>query len=84
MVRFLLPFEMGTIKTIQNGTDWADFDYDHPILIIGSSHSSIKQPILEWLVETWGDKVSTGFDGDNYYIDFPTEADLTWFKVRWL
>jgi hypothetical protein len=61
-----------------------DVEYDHPILIIGSSYSSVKQPIMQWCAEIWGDRVSMGFDGDDYYIDFPTEADLNWFKLRWL
>jgi hypothetical protein len=82
MVRLLLPFSMG--KEVRTKDKWVDFEYEHPILIIGSSYSSIKQPILEWLVDTYGTDVKTGFDGNEYYIDFPTEADITWFKLRWL
>ena len=62
--------------------------YDHPILNVGSSYSSIKTEIMQWLIEYYGDTYAThpvrvGFDND-YYIDFDTEQDLTRFKLRWL
>lgn len=58
----------------------------HPILEVYSSHCSIKAPIQEWLVENYGTRVQPGFDGEagEYYIDFPTEADITWFRLMWL
>jgi hypothetical protein len=55
----------------------------HPFLDIGSSHSGVKAHILEWLTEQYGDKCSVGFDGVDYFIDFPTEPDLTMFLLRW-
>lgn len=80
--RLVLPFSMGTYGLVD------PFTYepmiDHPILDIGSSYSSIKVPIQKWLFDTHGDKFETGFDGNDYYIDFPTEADLNWFKLKWL
>ena len=82
MARLLLPFEMGRMSLINPHTFEAE--YDHPILNIYSSYSSVKQPILAWLVENYGNRASTGFDGNEYYIDFPTDADLMWFKLRWL
>jgi len=81
-VRLTLPFSMG--REIPSHHPYIDAEYDHPILIIGSSYSSVKQPIMQWCAETWGNRVSMGFDGDDYYIDFPSEADLNWFKLRWL
>ena len=81
-VRMLLPYSMGKFGPMDPRT--FEHDIDHPILEIYSSHSSIKQPIMEWLVETWGDKLGMGFDGTDYYIDFPSEADMNWFKLRWL
>ena len=59
----------------------------HPILEVHSSYSSIKTEIMQWLIEYYGDTpdddVRVGFDTE-YYIDFDTEQDLTWFKLRWL
>lgn len=81
-VRMLLPHSMGRVTVINPHTFEAE--YDHPILNIYSSYSSIKQPIMEWLVETWGNRLAMGFDGNDYYIDFPSEADMNWFKLRWL
>lgn len=84
MVRMHLPFSMGTPGV----TNPVTFEQDirHPILNIGSSYSSIKTPIMQWLAENYGNKVNCGFDGEceEYYIDFPTEADVTWFKLRWM
>lgn len=82
MVRLTLPHSMGRMTAVNPQTFEAE--YHHPILNIYSSYSSVKQPIMEWCASTWGNRVSMGFDGDDYYIDFPTEADLNWFKLRWL
>ncbi len=82
MVRLSLPYSMGRTTVVNPMT--FESEYDHPILNIYSSHSSVKQPIMQWCAEIWGNRVSMGFDGDDYYIDFPTEADLNWFKLRWL
>lgn len=81
MIRVYLPLTMGH-RTSFNPMTYEE-EWEHPILYVGSSHSSIKQPIMEWLAETYGTEVQPGFDGE-YYIDFPTEADVTWFKLRWL
>ena len=79
-----LPFSMGT-PGVTNPVTFEQ-DIQHPILNIGSSYSSIKPDIMEWLAATYGTRVQPGFDVDceEYYIDFPTEADVTWFKLRWL
>ena len=84
MVRLYLLESMGTTVSVNPVT--YEPDVSHPILHIGSSYSSIKQPIMEWLAENYGTRVQPGFDTEveDYYIDFPTEADVTWFKLRWL
>ena len=81
MARLLLPFSMGS--QVYAHPDTYEPTIDHPILDIGSSYSGVKTPILEWLQEKYGDTASTGFNGDEYYIDFPTEADITLFMLRW-
>jgi hypothetical protein len=81
-VRLLLPYSMGSEVYVNPMT--FEPAIDHPILDIGSSYSSVKQPIMQWCAELWGNRVSMGFNGDDYYIDFPTESDLNWFKLRWL
>ena len=83
-VRLYLPERMGTTVSVNPVT--YEPVVKHPILNVYSSHCSIKMPVLEWLDDTYGDSTYTGFDGERgeYYIDFPTEADVTWFKLRWL
>ncbi len=80
-VRMYLPFSMG--KTIH--TDPFTFEpvIEHPILDIGSSYSVIKPHIEDWVDEHCPDR-AIGLEDGNYYIDFPTEADMAWFKLRWL
>lgn len=74
---------MGTTVSVNPYT--YEPDVRHPILNVGSSHCSIKQPIWDWIREQHGDGgCHFGFDGNEYYIDFPTEKDVTWFKLRWL
>lgn len=80
--RMLLPFSMGTYGRMD--PDTYERPIDHPILDIGSSYSWVKEPIMDWLVETYDDNFKIGFDGIDYYIDFLSEADLTWFKLKWL
>lgn len=83
MVRLLLPFSMG--KVIYSDPMTFEEHIDHPILSIGSCSANVKQPIWDWLKEQYSDsECSVGFDGSEYYIDFPTEADVTWFKMRWM
>lgn len=81
-VRMYLPFSMG--KTIR--TDPFTFEpvIEHPILEIGSSYSSVKSHILEWMAEQYDIRGIVGSEDRGYYIDFPTEADMVWFKLRWL
>jgi hypothetical protein len=84
MIRFYLPIEgMGITKGVDPNT--YEPDMYHPILDVGSSYSSVKTEIMQWLAEYYGDdpEQRTGIDHE-YYIDFDTEADLTWFKLRWL
>lgn len=80
--RLVLPFSMGTYGLIDPVT--YERPLDHPILVVGSSNAIIKWPIIQWLTDTYGDRFSTGFDGTDYYIDFPSEEDITWFKLKWL
>lgn len=80
--RLLLPFKMGKYGPMDPLT--YERKIDHPILDIGSSHSWVKAHIQVWLVNHYGNDITIGFDGNDYYIDFPTEADLNWFKLRWL
>lgn len=80
--RMLLPFNMGTYGIMD--PDTGECPLDHPILVVGSSNSTIKWPIMWWLIDTYGDRISTGFDGTEYFIDFPSEEDITWFKMKWL
>lgn len=78
----VLPFSMGTYGPMDLYT--CERPIDHPILDIGSSNTIIKWPIVQWLTDTYGDRFSTGFDGTNYYIDLPSEEDITWFKLKWM
>ena len=80
--RMLLPFSMGTYRPANSFTVYQEID--HPILSIGSSYSAIKEPILVWLHEQYGNQIHYGFDGKEYFIDFPSEADKTMFMLRWL
>ena len=80
--RMLLPFSMGTYGPMDSNT--RERPIDHPILDIGSSYACVKEPIMYWLVETYDDNFKIGFDNNDYYIEFLTEADLNWFKLRWL
>jgi hypothetical protein len=81
--RLFLPFSMGRETVVDPVT--FETEIDHPILDIGSSYSSVKYPIIEWLVDRYGTNCSTGYDGDagQYYIDFPSEKDITVFLLRW-
>lgn len=81
-VRMLLPFSMGREVLTTHPFDTPYIE--HPILDVGSSYSSVKQPIMAWCAEHYGNRISMGFDGNDYYIDFPTEADVTVFKLKWL
>lgn len=85
-IRFHLPLNLGRQVYVDPVT------YEprviHPILDVRSSYCSIKTEIMQWLIEYYGDTYAThpvrvGFDNE-YYIDFDTEADLMWFKLRWL
>ena len=82
MVRLYLLESMGTTVKINPVT--YEPDVRHPVLNVYSSHCSVKMEVLDWLAENYGGRASTGFDGNEYYIDFSTEADITWFKMRWL
>lgn len=80
--RMTLPFSMGTYGLMDPVT--YEQPIDHPILNIGSSYCLVKFHIIEWLDDTYGDQVKTGFNGTDYYIDFPSEEDITFFKLKWL
>ena len=80
-VRMLLPFEMGKVTSF-NPTTFEE-TIDHPVLDIGSSWAAVKPEIREWMVDTFG-FCHTGFDCGKYFIDFESEADMAWFKLRWL
>ncbi len=82
-VRMYLPFSMGKVTH----TDPYTFEpiIEHPILDIGSSYSSIKPHIIKWLAEQHYNVLDiVGIADGNYYIDFRTEEDMIWFKLRWL
>lgn len=80
--RLSLPFSMGTYGSVD--PDTYEHSINHPVLDIGSSQSWVKTHIQVWLVNHYGHDFTIGFDGNDYYIDFPTEADIAWFKLRWL
>ncbi len=80
-VRMSLPISMG--KVVHTDPFTLEPEIDHPILDIGSSYSSVKPHILDWLIKHYGNNFSIGIDGE-YYIDFPTEKDLLWFKLKFL
>jgi len=83
MTRLLLPFSMGTVVGVNPMT--YEEQIEHPVLHIGSCSANVKQSIWDWLKEQYSDgECRVGFDGSEYYIDFPSEADVTWFKLRWL
>ena len=58
--------------------------YDHPILEIGSSYSTLKTEIRIWLNENFGTNWEFTFSGNDYQLWFRTEAHKTWFLIRWL
>lgn len=74
MIRVDLPFELGTRRL--------DGTIDHPVLDIGSSYSSLRQDVQDWLSEHCPE-CGLGFDG-GYHIEFRSEADATLFRMRWL
>lgn len=81
-VRMSLPFNMGTSGAVDPYT--FEQKVDHPILDIGSSQASIKQPVQEWLVNNFNNECRWGFDGKEYFIDFPSESDMVWFTLKWI
>lgn len=79
-VRKYFPFSMG--KTTYIDTFTLEPVIEHPILDIGSSYSMLKSHIEDWLDEhctEW----DIGLEDGEYYIDFPTEEDVTLFLLRW-
>ena len=84
-VRMQLFFDMG--KVVHTDRFTLEPVIEHPILDIGSSFSRVKQHIFDWLTVRYGVRAvgdMLGFADGEYYIDFPTEADMIWFKLRWL
>lgn len=84
-VRLQLPLSMGKTPHIDPYT----FEpvIEHPILKVGSSYCGVKSHITDWLAEQYGIRNigdMIGFADGEYYIDFPTEADMVWFKLKWL
>ena len=80
-VRIQLPFSMGKVTYPDPNTFEPVFD--HPILDIGSSYSSVKSEVLEWLSKHCDDQFDVGFTAGGYYIDFPTESAMILFVLRW-
>lgn len=80
-VRMYLRPDMG--KIIHTNPFTLEPVVEHPILDIGSSYCAIKSHILEWLHEQYCD-YTVGFEYGRNYIEFPTEQDMVWFKLRWL
>jgi len=81
-VRMLLPFNMGKVITDFNAYSYEE-TIDHPVLDISSSFAIVKPEIRQWMVDTFG-FCHSGCDCGKYFIDFRTEADMDWFKLRWL
>ncbi len=79
--RMMLPFSMG--KVVHTDPYTLAPVIEHPILDIGNSYSSVKSHIMDWLIDRYGNCFCVGLDGE-YYIEFPTEKDMLWFKLRWL
>lgn len=79
--------------TTYNGVNPITYEpsVSHSLLDIHSSHMSLKTEITQWLIEYYHITADQndqryGFDRETgeYYIDFDTEQDLMWFKLRWL
>ena len=58
-VRMYLPFSMG--KTVNTDPTTLEPVIEHPILNIGSSYSSVKPHIQEWLIKHYDTRFKTGF-----------------------
>lgn len=80
MIRFPIPFSMEKLSRVDPQT----FDpiYIHPFVNIGSSYSSLKPEIREWMLQTFG-KCDFKMDNGNYCLFFDKEEDLTLFLLRW-
>ena len=71
IVKLKLPFEMGTEIIDHN---YMVFDISHPVLEIGSSASSLKYEVWEWLNASFGDDWEFKFDGDDYCLFFKNQS----------
>lgn len=82
MIKLPIPFSMGTYGEPDPMT--FEYEIDHPILNIGSSYSSIKDEVAEWLDATFGErwKCELGQRAE-FTMIFETEEDMTLFLLRW-
>ena len=79
MIKIPLPFNIGPV--IVNPVT-LEHVWDHPILNIGSSYSSLRPEVNEWLAKTcksW----SFGYNGHTYELRFDKEEDAVMFMLRW-
>lgn len=80
MISIPLSFRMGTIVW-ENRHEKV---WDHPVLHIGSSHSSVKGEVIAWLDEHCQGRWQFGFNYRTYEIRFELEDDAVLFSLRWL
>jgi hypothetical protein len=83
MIKLPIPFSMGTYGEPDPMT--FEYEIDHPILNIGSSYSSLKDEVAEWLDANLGKSWSCEWDnyGAEYRMIFESEEDMTLFLLRW-
>lgn len=80
-VRMLLPFNMGRVTHFNQDT--YEETIEHPVLNISGSYATVKPEIRKWMIDTFR-YCHSGFICGDYFIDFKTEEDMNWFKLRWL
>jgi len=83
VIKLPIPFSMGIYSEPDPMT--FEYDIDHPFLNIGSSYSSFKDEIKEWLNANLGKKWKcewSNYEGE-WVMFFESEEDMTLFLLRW-
>ena len=82
MIKLPIPFSMGTYGEPDPMT--FEYEIDHPILNIGSSYSSLKDEVAEWLDATFGERWKCVLSQRaEFTMIFESEEDMTLFLLRW-
>ena len=81
MIKLPIPFSMGTYGEPDPMT--FEYEIDHPILNIGSSYSSLKDEVAEWLDAKFDKSWSCEWGHDGAELIFESEEDMTLFLLRW-